>query len=67
MKVVFDVIHKGRVVDRRKLLQAVLDGRALPAWIRIDQGELNRFALRTRGRIRVPGVQWYEERMVRFV
>ncbi len=52
MKFLFEVIHKGKVVDRRKLLQAVLDGRALPKWIQINQAELNRFALRTRGRIR---------------
>lgn len=43
----FDVIHRGRVIDRRKLLEAVLAGQALPKWIRIDQAELNRFALRT--------------------
>ncbi len=67
MEVLFEVVHRGRVIDRRKLLQAILDGQALPAWIQINQAEFNRFALRTRGRIRVSGVQWYEERMVRFV
>ncbi len=67
MEVVFEVVHKGRVVNRKKFLQAVVDGKALPEWIRIDQARLDRFALKTKGWISVPGVEWYEEKMVRFV
>lgn len=65
MSVNFDVTYKGKVVDLLRLLQAVMDGQALPSWIKVDYAELNRFAEKTRARVSVPGVKWLEERAAR--
>jgi hypothetical protein len=65
MTVQFQEIHRARVYDLKLLLQAVIDDRAFPSWVQVNQLALDRFADMTKGRIQVPGVEWYTEKRVR--
>jgi hypothetical protein len=52
---------KARVVDPKAAVLAVMQWPDWTAYIELKEGELNRFAARTKGAVAVAGIEWYEE------
>jgi hypothetical protein len=54
-------VWRARVIDPHAAVEALL---ALPDWttyIKVSQGELDRFAGRTKGAVKMAGIEWFEE------
>lgn len=56
---------KGRIVDKKELLAAILKEKAPLNWVEFNFSEINRFANSTKGQISVPGVEWYNDKIVK--
>ena len=56
---------KGRVVSMRDLLKAILDGKAAMALVMPDDSAIRKFAAYTKGSVKIPGIEIYNEPTVR--
>lgn len=54
---------KGQVSDFEGLLKAVLAGKAPKTFVAANESEINKFAKATKGKVGVPGIEWYNDRI----
>ncbi len=57
----FSKTWKARIVNKREAVEAALIYEALFAFLEFDLSRLNRFAANTKGHVKCPGIEFYEE------
>jgi hypothetical protein len=55
-------VWKAKVLDPKLLISSILDGNGSISWIEFNQTDLNKFAVSTKGMIKIPGLEIYEEK-----